>query len=62
MEGPVGILAKLPRTFRHGFATRMLRQDHSLKVIANVFAKRNVGTTCIYTKADFNAQKHVALK
>ena len=48
--------------FRHGFATRMLHEGHSLKAIADVLGHRHLGTTFIYSKVDFNALKHVALK
>jgi site-specific recombinase XerD len=48
--------------FRHGFATRMLRQGHSLKAIADVLGHRHLSTTFIYTKVDFNALKQVALE
>lgn len=48
--------------FRHGFATRMLHQGHSLKAIADVLGHRHLSTTFIYTKVEFNALKHVALQ
>jgi site-specific recombinase XerD len=48
--------------FRHGFATRMLHQGHSLKAIADVLGHRHLGTTFIYTKVYYNALKHVALE
>jgi site-specific recombinase XerD len=48
--------------FRHGFATRMLQQGHSLKAIADMLGHRHLGTTFIYTKVDFNALKQVALE
>jgi len=48
--------------FRHGFATRMLHQGHSLKAIADVLGHRHLGTTFIYTKVDYNVLKHVALE
>jgi site-specific recombinase XerD len=48
--------------FRHGFATRMLRQGHPLKAIADVLGHRHLSTTFIYTKVDFNALKQVALE
>ena len=56
----------LPRVgthaFRHGFATRMLQQGHSLKAIADVLGHRHLSTTFIYTKVDFHALKQVALE
>jgi integrase/recombinase XerD len=48
--------------FRHGFATRMLNQGHSLKAIADVLGHRRLGTTFIYTKVEFNALMQVALE
>lgn len=47
--------------FRHGFATRMLQQGHSLKAIADVLGHRHLTTTFIYTKVDFNALQQVAM-
>ena len=47
--------------FRHGFATRMLAQGHSLKAIADVLGHRHLGSTLIYTKVDFEHLKQVAL-
>jgi integrase/recombinase XerD len=47
--------------FRHGFATRMLHQGHSLKAIADVLGHRHLRTTFLYTKVDFNALKQVGL-
>jgi integrase/recombinase XerD len=41
--------------FRHGFATRMLHQGHSLKAVADVLGHRHLSTAFIYTKVDFNA-------
>ena len=49
------------RAFRHGFATRMLRQGHSLKAIADVLGHRRLSTTFGYTKVDFNRLEEVAL-
>jgi integrase/recombinase XerD len=48
--------------FRHGFATRMLRQGNGLKAIADVLGHRHLSTTFVYTKVDFNALKQVALE
>jgi site-specific recombinase XerD len=48
--------------FRHGFATRMLEQGHSLKAIADVLGHRYLGTTLLYTKVDFNHLKQVGLE
>jgi len=48
--------------FRHGFATRMLSEGHSMKAIADVLGHRHLSTTFIYTKVEFNALKQVALE
>ncbi len=53
--------SKGSHAFRHGFATRMLRQGHTLKSVADVLGHRHLSTTFIYTKVDFNALKQVAL-
>jgi integrase/recombinase XerD len=53
--------SKGAHTFRHGFATRMLHQGHSLKAVADVLGHRHLSTTFIYTKVDFNALKQVGL-
>jgi len=48
--------------FRHAFATRMLQKGHGLKAIADMLGHRDLSTTFIYTKVDFNALKQVALE
>jgi site-specific recombinase XerD len=53
--------AKGAHVFRHGFATRMLQEGHSLKKIADVLGHRHLATTFIYAKVDFNALKQVGL-
>lgn len=58
----IDIPHKGAHTFRHGFATRMLLNGHSLKSIADVLGHRHIGTTFLYTKVDFNALKQVALQ
>ncbi|MBL3619353.1 MAG: tyrosine-type recombinase/integrase [gamma proteobacterium endosymbiont of Lamellibrachia anaximandri] len=57
----IEITCKGAHIFRHGFATRMLDQGHSLKEIADVLGHRHLGTTFIYTKVDFKQLKQVAL-
>jgi integrase/recombinase XerD len=57
----IAVSSKGAHAFRHGFATRMLHQGHSLKAIADVLGHRHLGTTFIYTKVDFNSLKEVAL-
>ena len=47
--------------FRHAFATRMLRQGHSLKAIADVLGHRRLSTTFGYTKVDFDRLEEVSL-
>ncbi len=58
----VEIPSKGAHAFRHCFGTRMLKQGHSLKGIADVLGHRHLGTTFIYTKVDFNSLKQVALE
>jgi site-specific recombinase XerD len=58
----IEVTSKGAHAFRHGFATRMLQQGHSLKAIADVLGHRHLGTTFIYTKVDFNSLKQVALR
>ena len=48
-------------TFRHGFATSMLKKGHSLKIIADMIGHRSIHSTFIYTKVDFQALKQVPL-
>jgi len=57
----IKIACKGAHVFRHGFATRMLAQGHSLKAIADVLGHRHLGSTYIYTKVDFEHLKQVAL-
>ena len=48
--------------FRHGFATRMVAQGHSLKAVADVLGHRHLSTTFLYTKVDFVSLQQVALE
>jgi site-specific recombinase XerD len=48
--------------FRHGFATRMIKEGNSLKSIADVMGHRYLSTTHMYAKVDFDALKEVALE
>ena len=57
----IELSSKGAHTFRHGFATRMLHQGHSLKAVADVLGHRHLSTTFIYTKVDFNALQQVGL-
>jgi site-specific recombinase XerD len=57
----IEVWSKGAHAFRHGFATRMLQQGHSLKAVADVLGHRYLGTTFIYTKVDFNSLSQVAL-
>ena len=57
----IEIACKGAHVFRHGFATRMLAQGHSLKAIADVLGHRHLESTFIYTKVDFEHLKQVAL-
>ncbi len=48
--------------FRHCFASRMVQQGHSLKAVADVLGHRDLATTFIYTKVDFDALRQVAME
>ncbi|MDP6502997.1 MAG: site-specific integrase [Planctomycetota bacterium] len=48
--------------FRHAFASRKLREGHSLKEIADVLGHRYLGTTFQYTKVDAPALEQVGLE
>lgn len=50
-----------PHGLRHGFATRMLNGGQSLKTIADMLGHRDVNSTFIYTKIDFETLKHLPL-
>ncbi len=56
----------LPRagshSFRHGFATQMLEKGQSMKTIADLLGHRNINTTFIYTKVDFNTLRQLPLE
>lgn len=60
-KADIQVSSKGAHAFRHGFATRMLQQGHSLKAIADVLGHRHLATTFIYTKVDFNSLKQVGL-
>jgi len=49
------------RAFRHCFASQMLKKGHSLKFIADMIGHRDIRTTFIYTKVDFQTLSQVAL-
>lgn len=55
------VACKGAHAFRHGFASRMLTQGHSLKAIADVLGHRHLSSTFIYTKVDFGHLQTVAL-
>ena len=48
-------------TFRHAFASRLLRQGQSIKTIADLLGHRNINTTFIYTKVDFATLRQLPL-
>jgi len=50
-----------PHTFRHAFASRMLKEGQSLKSIADLLGHRRLQSTFIYTKVDFQALSGVPL-
>ena len=57
----IDIPSKGAHVFRHAFATRMLQRGHSLKAIADVLGHRDLGTTVIYAKVNFNCLRQVPL-
>ena len=48
--------------FRHCFASRILKQGHSLKSIADMLGHRCISSTFIYTKVDFRVLNQVPLE
>lgn len=58
LDSPV----KGAHAFRHGLASRMVQQGHSLKAVADVLGHRHLATTFIYTKVDFNSLEQVPLE
>jgi len=50
-----------PHGLRHGFATRMLNGGQSLKTIADMLGHRDINSTFIYTKIDFETLKQLPL-
>ena len=50
-----------PHAFRHAFATCMLNAGQSLKAIADMLGHRDVNSTFIYTKVDFETLKKLPL-
>jgi site-specific recombinase XerD len=58
----IELASKGAHAFRHGFATRMVHQGHSLKAVADVLGHRHLTTTFIYSKVDCNSLRQVALE
>ncbi len=50
-----------PHGFRHAFASRMLGNGHSMKTIADMLGHRDINSTFIYTKVDFQTLADVPL-
>jgi len=48
------------RHFRHAFATRLLSQKVSIKIISDLLGHRHIETTFIYTKVDLNQLRTLA--
>ena len=58
----IEVSSKGAHAFRHAFASRKLREGHSLKEIADVLGHRYLGTTFQYTKVDAPALEQVGLE
>jgi len=52
---PAGHRYRGPHALRHTVATELLRNDQSLKTIADLLGHRNINTTSIYTKVDLKS-------
>jgi site-specific recombinase XerD len=50
------------RAFRHRFATKMLAEGNRLKSIADMLGHRNISSTSVYAKVDFNMLEQAALE
>ena len=50
-----------PHGFRHGFATRLVNAGQPLKIIADMLGHRDLNSTFIYTKIDFETLKQLPL-
>ncbi len=50
------------RAFRHRFATKMLAEGNGLKSIADMLGHRNIASTSVYAKVDFNMLGQAALE
>jgi site-specific recombinase XerD len=48
--------------FRHGFATRMINNNQSIKIIADMLGHRSIDSTFIYTKVDFQTLQNIPLE
>ena len=48
--------------FRHGFATRMINHNQSIKTIADMLGHRSLNSTFIYTKVDFQTLQNIPLE
>jgi len=57
----VDVPSRGAHAFRHGFATRMVAEGHSLKAVADILGHRHLSTTFLYAKVDFQALADVAL-
>ena len=51
-----------PHALRHAFAGRLLKAGQSLKTIADLLGHRNLNSTFIYTKIDFETLQQLPLE
>lgn len=53
-------LPRGPHSIRHAFATKLLEEKKSIKVISDLLGHRSIKTTYIYTKSDIKRLREIA--
>jgi len=56
-----GLSPRSPHSFRHAFATRLLRADQPVKTIADLLGHRSLDAVAIYAKVDYARLMEVAV-
>ena len=59
--GNLGLPPRYPHSFRHAFATRLLRKDQPVKAIADLLGHRSLDAVAIYAKVDYARLLEVAI-